>query len=69
MTGKKSAKILLIVEGDKREPAVMRQLFSQFGIADEYQIVSYCSNLYSLYNILFPKSHSDEVEMMDLQAV
>lgn len=42
-------KILILVEGAKTDVYVMKKLFSIYEIDAEYEIVSYCTNIYTLY--------------------
>jgi hypothetical protein len=52
MAGKKP-KILILVEGEKAEPKLVEQLIKIYEIDAQYEIVSYCTNLYVLYDALF----------------
>lgn len=59
------SKVLLIVEGEKREPKIMKHLFEIYGLND-YTIVSYKSNIYSLYNKMFVHSTPDELDILQV---
>ena len=43
------AKILLLVEGARTDTALMERLLSIYGISQRHKIVSYNTNLYTLY--------------------
>jgi len=45
--------ILALVEGANTDMRLMEHLFQIYGIDDRYQIVSYNTNLYALYNSMF----------------
>ena len=48
----------MLVEGDKREPALMKHLFEIFGIDEQYEIYSYNTEIYTLYEKVF--SYGDD---------
>jgi hypothetical protein len=50
-SGKK--KILVLVEGARTDVVVMEKLFTIYNMDLEYQIVSYCTNIYTLYKEMF----------------
>jgi hypothetical protein len=49
----KNSKILLLVEGEKREKDLMEHLLDLYGISDTHQIIPYKANIYMLYDDLF----------------
>lgn len=58
-------KILVLVEGAKTDVALMERLLSVYQIDIKYEIISYCTNIYTLYRemfedkgIHFPKTHN-----------
>lgn len=59
------SKVLLIVEGKKREPQIMNNLFDIYGF-DRHCIVSYKSNIYSLYNKMFIHSTPEEFDILQI---
>ena len=59
-------KILLLVEGESKEKALMNHLLNVYGISDSHQIVSYKTSIYDLYNRMFK---DDDPEMLDLLQV
>lgn len=58
------SKILVIVEGAKTDFNLMTRFLSVYGISETHQIVSYNTNIYTLYNQL-PDSY-DEYDNIDL---
>lgn len=42
-------KILLLVEGEKADIAVMRRLLTVYNLNIDYEIIPYCTNIYRLY--------------------
>lgn len=62
--------ILLIVEGAKREPKLMRRLFESFGLADDYQIVPVEINVHDFLDKLFQEYYCDfdGLELVDFVA-
>lgn len=41
--------ILIIVEGEKTDVSLMKKVIGAYPINDTYRIVSYCTNIYALY--------------------
>ena len=60
-------KILVIVEGAKTDFNLMKRLLKIYGISDNHQIVSYDTNIYTLYNQL--PENEEEYEDIDLQQI
>ena len=50
---KEKAKILMLVEGVKTDVKLMTHLLEVFGIDNNNTIVSYNTNIYTLYNEMF----------------
>jgi hypothetical protein len=46
-------KILILVEGAKTDAALMKRLLSIYKIDIKYEIVSYCTNIYTFYHEMF----------------
>lgn len=63
---RKQAKILVLVEGAKTDVKLMEHIFSVYGISNRHEIVSYCTNIYTLYQEMFFEKDPDS---MDLQQV
>lgn len=51
--------ILLIVEGAKREPQLLKRMFDAFGLLDDYQIVSVAINVHDFLNKLYQEYGCD----------
>ena len=47
------SKVLVLVEGAKTDYKLMEKLFKVYGISDRYNIVSYKTNIYTLYEDMF----------------
>lgn len=47
-----SKNILLIVEGKKREPDLIKAMFKVYGLADTFEIFSFKTNIHALYELL-----------------
>ena len=47
------SKILVIVEGQKTDYKLMEHLLDVYGISASHEIVSYNTNIYTLYNEMF----------------
>lgn len=60
-------KILVIVEGAKTDFNLMKRLLSIYGISDVHHIVSYNTNIYTLYNQL-PDDYEeyDDIDLLQL---
>lgn len=58
-------KILILVEGAKTDVSVMKKLFCIYDIDAKYKIVSYCTNIYTLYQEMF----RDDIDEMDILQV
>lgn len=54
-------KILILVEGEKAEVKLMNRLFSVYTeFSEKYEIVSYYTNIYVLYNEFFKSGYADD---------
>lgn len=58
------SKILVIVEGAKTDFKLMKNLLAAYGISETHKIVSYNTNIYTLYNQL--PLNRDEYQNIDL---
>ncbi len=55
MNSANQKKILVLVEGEKADVIVMQKLFAMYPELDaKYKIISYCTNIYTLYQDFFP---------------
>lgn len=59
-------KILVIVEGAKTDVRLMEHLLSIYGIDEKHQIVSYNTNIYSLYNEMFREVDPENIDILQL---
>ena len=60
------SKILILVEGAKTEPPLMRHLLDVYHIGDNHEIVSYNTNIYVLYNEMFLEGDPDSIDLLRL---
>lgn len=58
------AKILVIVEGDKTDFRLMEHLFRIYGIRENHEIVSYHTNIYTLYNEMFREGDPASIDIL-----
>ena len=56
--------ILLIVEGAKQEKALFRALLASYQLDLEYEIYSYGTNIYELYEKMFSDGMQDELSLL-----
>ncbi|MBQ7549880.1 MAG: hypothetical protein IJT03_09275 [Clostridia bacterium] len=60
------SKILVLVEGLKTDYRLMNHILNIYGISDSHEIVSYGTDLYSLYNGVFRDNDPDSVDLLQL---
>lgn len=60
------SKVLVLVEGEKTDVNLMKHLFEIYGIFKSHEIVSYNSNIYSLYNEMFCENNPENVDLLQL---
>ena len=58
------AKILVLVEGDKTDFRLMEHLFRIYGIRENHEIVSYHTNIYTLYNEMFRDGDPASIDLL-----
>src|SRR5690606_34418543 len=58
--------ILVLVEGAKTDLRLMEHLFHLYGIDDKHQVVSYNTNIYTLYNKMFKDGNPADVDILQL---
>ncbi|MCD7855035.1 MAG: hypothetical protein LUG66_05405 [Clostridiales bacterium] len=63
MANEKS-KILILVEGEKTDYKLMEHLLSVYGISDSHEIVSYGTNIYTLYNEMFRDGDPASIDIL-----
>lgn len=56
--------ILLITEGQRAEPALVRRALAAYGFDAAYEIVPYGANIHDLYARLFTDGQDDSVELL-----
>lgn len=59
-------KILILVEGEKADVSLMQHLLDVYQLALDYEIVSYCTNIYQLYHDLFELDAPDDIDLLQL---
>ena len=60
------SKVLVLVEGKKTDVNLMKHLFEIYGIGESHDIVSYNSNIYSLYNEMFCEDRPENIDLLQL---
>jgi len=56
-----------MVEGEKKEVKLMEHIFRLYeGFKEKYVIVSYCTNIYTLYNELFFDNDEDDLDLLQV---
>lgn len=59
-------KILLLVEGAKTDAALMQRLLTLYQLDVQYEIISYCTNIYTLYHEMFEENDPNEIDLLQL---
>lgn len=59
-------KILVLVEGEKTDVVVMQRLLHLYQIDVKYEIVSYCTNIYTLYREMFVNNDPADMDLLQL---
>ena len=60
------SKILVLVEGEKTDFKLMDRLLQMYGIGDSHEIVSYNTNIYTLYNQMFRDGDPESVDILQI---
>ncbi|MCL2362990.1 MAG: hypothetical protein FWC73_14410 [Defluviitaleaceae bacterium] len=60
----KQPKILVLVEGARREKELLAHLLEIYGIPGKFEIVSYCLSIYELYDLMFRDKNPDEINLL-----
>ncbi|OQB12899.1 MAG: hypothetical protein BWY15_02048 [Firmicutes bacterium ADurb.Bin193] len=63
---KAKAKILILVEGPRTDTRLMEHLFRVYGIDTKYEIVSYNTNIYVLYNEMFYDGKPEDMDVLQV---
>ncbi len=56
----------MLVEGAKTDVALMERLLSAYQIDIKYEIVSYCTNIYTLYHEMFEDNDPADMDLLQL---
>lgn len=62
----KTPKILMLVEGAKTDVRLMNHLLDVYGISDNHIVVSYNTNIYTLYREMFSDGDPDSIDILQL---
>ena len=60
------SKILVLVEGQKTDPKLMKHLLEVYDIDQSHEIVSYNTNIYTLYNEMFQDGDPDSLDILQI---
>ncbi|MDO5478447.1 MAG: hypothetical protein Q4G23_04710 [Clostridia bacterium] len=60
------SKILVLVEGEKTDYKLMQHLLSVYGIDSNHEIISYNTNIYTLYNEMFKDDNPDSLDILQV---
>lgn len=63
---KKKSKILVLVEGPRTDVSLMKHLLDIYGISQSHQIVSYNTNIYTLYNRMFRDGNPETIDILQV---
>lgn len=63
---RKNAKILILVEGAKTDVKLMKHLLDVYGINKNHEIVSYNTNIYTLYKEMFVDNEPESIDLLQL---
>ena len=58
------SKILVLVEGAKTDVKLMQKLFEVYGISERYEILSYNTNIYTLYREMFSDGDPSSIDTL-----
>lgn len=56
--------VLLVVEGEKQEPLLLSRLFELYGLDASYEIFTYGTNLYELYERMFDAEDPETLSLL-----
>ncbi len=59
-------KILFLVEGAKTDVRLMQKLLSVYGFDQKYEIISYNTNIYTLYNEMFRDNDPADLDLLQV---
>lgn len=61
---KEKSQILVLVEGNKTDYNLMNKLLEVYGISDSHEVVSYHTNIYTLYQEMFQEGDPASVDLL-----
>ncbi|MFQ9469964.1 MAG: hypothetical protein ACLR0S_05030 [Hominenteromicrobium sp.] len=61
---KEKSQILVLVEGNKTDYNLMNKLLEIYGISDSHEVVSYHTNIYTLYQEMFQEGDPASVDLL-----
>jgi len=62
----KPKKILILVEGEKLDVLLMKHLIQIYGLDIDYEIISYRTNVYELYNKMFRGVNPEDMDILQV---
>lgn len=63
------SRMLVLVEGERTDAVLMRRILEMYGFSERYQIIPYCTNIYSLYHLVFEKYADTDPDDLDFLQV
>lgn len=63
---KNKRKVLICVEGEKLDVRLMQNLFRLFEIDARHEIISYKTNIYALYNVMFIQGNPENMDLLQV---
>ncbi|HEX9059725.1 MAG TPA: hypothetical protein VF941_06075 [Clostridia bacterium] len=63
---KDKSKILILVEGAKTDVRLMKHLMQLYNIDIKYEMVSYNTNIYTLYDAMFAEGDPDSMDILQI---
>lgn len=61
---KEKSQILVLVEGNKTDHNLMNKLLEVYGLSDSHEVVSYHTNIYTLYQEMFQEGDPASVDLL-----
>lgn len=62
----KKSRILILVEGAKTDVKLMEHLLHMYGIDSDHEVISYNTNIYTLYNEMFSDGDPYSIDLLQL---
>lgn len=63
---KSKRKVLICVEGEKLDVKLMEKLFELYEIDARHEIISYKTNIYALYNVMFIQGNPENMDLLQV---